>query len=109
MDLIFKTYDRKLSLCWLLENSIFLKGVIFMCIKVINDVNDVNVDTINIDEVNAWNSDYTSYYPDYLFNILKLSIKEIGVTVPINLVKKELLFVATVTLKNFPAASILFK
>ena len=90
MDLIFKTYDRKLSLCWLLENSIFLKGVIFMCIKVINDVNvNVNVDTIHIDEVNAWNSDYTSYYPDYLFNILKFSIKEIGVTVPINLVQKD--------------------
>ena len=59
-----------------------------MCIKVINDVN-VNFNTIHIDEVNAWNSDYTSYYPDYLFKILKLSIKEIGVTVPINLVQKD--------------------
>lgn len=57
-----------------------------MSIKILNDA---EYHSIDIDEVKDWKEDYTSFYPDDLFQILKISIKEQGIKVPVQLVRKN--------------------
>ena len=57
-----------------------------MTIKIINDTESPSID---IDKVKAWKEAYTSFYPDELFQILKISIKKQGVKVPVQLVRKK--------------------
>lgn len=57
-----------------------------MSIKILNDA---EYHSIDIDEVKDWKEDYTSFYPDNLFQTLKISIKEQGIKVPVQLVRKD--------------------
>lgn len=57
-----------------------------MNIKILNDA---EYHSIDIDEVKAWEENYTSFYPDDLFQTLKISIKEQGIKVPVQLVRKD--------------------
>lgn len=56
---------------------------------VIKILNDAEYCSIVIDEVKAWEENYTSFYPDDLFQTLKISIKEQGIKVPVQLVRKD--------------------
>ena len=44
---------------------------------------------ISIREIKAWNENYSSFYPAYLFDILKASIKESGVIIPVALINRN--------------------
>ena len=57
-----------------------------MSIKILNNAEYHSVD---IDEVKAWKENYTSFYPEDLFQTLKISIKEQGIKVPVQLIRKD--------------------
>ncbi len=57
-----------------------------MSIKILNAS---EYHSIDIDEIKAWKEDCTSFYPDDLFQTLKISIKEQGIKVPVQLVRKD--------------------
>lgn len=58
----------------------------FMSIKILNAS---EYHSIDIDEVKAWKENCTFFYPDDLFQTLKISIKEQDIKVPVQLVRKD--------------------
>ena len=52
-------------------------------------LNSSDYPPISIHDIKAWNENYSSFYPAYLFDILKVSIKERGVIVPVTLINRN--------------------
>ena len=52
-------------------------------------INSSGYPPISIHKIKAWNDNYSSFYPAYLFDILKASIKESGVIIPVALINRN--------------------